>query len=160
MQTSYRKTIQPDDAETVKNICLSTGFFRTDEVDVAIELVQEALDKGQAESGYYFIFARDGDETCGFVCFGPTPCTVATWDLYWIVVDDRFRGKGLGKQLLDQTEQSLRQHQARKLYIETSSTEKYQPTRDFYQKTGYHEEARLKDFYFTGDDKVIYAKYL
>ncbi|MFW5707850.1 MAG: GNAT family N-acetyltransferase [Bacteroidota bacterium] len=160
MQITFRNTIQPEDVETVKNICLSTGFFRTDEVDVAAELAQEALDKGQAESGYYFIFAMEGEETCGYVCYGPTPCTVGTWDLYWIVVEERFRGKGLGKQLLEQTEQSLRQHQARKLYIETSSTEKYNSTRNFYQNAGYHEEARLKDFYLSGDDKVIYTRYL
>ncbi len=140
-------------------ICLSTGFFRDDEMGVAVELVSEALLTGQQKSGYHFIFAMDGTTTCGFVCFGPTPCTVGTFDLYWIVVDDHYRGKGVGLQLLQQTEKQLVAMKARKLYIETSSTLKYLPTRKFYEKANYTEEARLKDFYLGGDDKVIFAKY-
>jgi ribosomal protein S18 acetylase RimI-like enzyme len=160
MNLTFRNNPTPEDVAAVREICVSTGFFRDDETDVAVELVQEALDKGQEKSGYYFLFATDEDTACGFVCFGPTPCTVGTFDLYWIVVDDRFRGKGIGLELLRRTELALREMNARKLYIETSSTEKYLPTRKFYLKAGYTEEARLKNFYLTGDDKVIYSRYL
>jgi len=156
----FRKNLLPHDVENVRKICGSTGFFRADETDVAVELVQEALTKGQEGSGYYFVFATEGNHTCGFVCFGPTPCTLGTYDLYWIVVDNNFRGKGIGMELLRETERNLKELSARKLYIETSSTEKYLPTRSFYVKGGYTEEARLKDFYLAGDDKVIYSKYL
>jgi ribosomal protein S18 acetylase RimI-like enzyme len=159
METTFRTNIQKDDIENVRRICESTGFFREDETDVAIELVEEAFKDGQEKSGYYFIFSMIESETCGFVCFGPTPCTIGTFDLYWIVVDDRFRGKGIGLQLLKQTEKKLQELEGRKLYIETSSTEKYVPTRNFYTRAGYTEEARLKDFYLTGDDKVIYSRY-
>lgn len=160
MNIHFRKELQPEDLKKVREICDSTGFFRDDETDVAVELVSEALEKGQQASGYSFIFAMEGNQTCGFVCFGSTPCTVGTYDLYWIVVDDRYRGKGIGLQLLEQTEHDLRESKARKLYIETSSTDKYLPTRKFYLKAGYTEEARLKDFYLPGDDKIIYARYL
>ncbi len=157
----FRYSLSPSDIAVVDSICRSTGFFRNDEISVAAELVDEALQKGQHESGYHFIFAIDpkGD-ACGFVCFGPTPCTLGTYDLYWIVVDNHYRGKGIGMKLLHQTEVMLKELNARKLYIETSSTEKYLPTRSFYIKGGYTEEARLKDFYLTGDDKVIFSKYL
>lgn len=160
MDITFRNTIQQQDIERVRQICTSTGFFREDETDVAVELVTEAFEKGQQESEYYFIFAMVGEETCGFVCYGPTPCTVGTFDLYWIVVDNSFRGMGAGLKLVEQTELALRSIHARKLYIETSSTEKYLPTRNFYLKAGYREEARLKDFYLQGDDKVVYARYL
>jgi ribosomal protein S18 acetylase RimI-like enzyme len=157
MNLQFRTSLFKTDLPAVRNICTSTGFFREDEIDVAVELVQEALDTGQEKSGYYFLFAMDDESTCGFVCFGPTPCTIGTFDLYWIVVDDNYRGKGVGLELLRQTENMLKQLKARKLYIETSSTDKYLPTRKFYQKAGYTEEARLKDFYLPGDDKVIYS---
>jgi ribosomal protein S18 acetylase RimI-like enzyme len=157
MDIQFRTSLQNTDLSTVRSICTSTGFFRDDETDVAVELVQEALTAGQEKSGYFFLFAMDGDTTCGFVCFGPTPCTVGTFDLYWIVVDDNYRGKGIGLELLRQTEKALSKMKARKLYIETSSTDKYLPTRNFYLKAGYAEEARLKDFYLPEDDKVIYA---
>ncbi len=160
MKIKFRKSIHDDDADIIRDICTSTGFFREDETEVAVELIQEALLKGQEASGYHFILMEHEGTTCGFACYGPTPCTMGTFDLYWIVVDIRFRGKGLGILLLKQAEQELMQIHARKLYIETSSTDKYLPTRKFYQKAGYSEEARLKDFYLEGDDKVIYAKRL
>ena len=44
--------------------------------------------------------------------------------------------------------------------IETSSKDKYAPTRHFYQRLGYVENARIRDFYRLGDDLLIYGKYL
>jgi ribosomal protein S18 acetylase RimI-like enzyme len=159
MNTLFRKNILPEDIERVRKITQSTGFFRNDEVDVAVELVTEALHKGQEQSGYFFLFSMTDNTTTGFVCYGPTPCTEGTYDLYWIVVDNNYRGSGTGKKLMEQTEKDLIQRKARKLYIETSSTEKYLPSRKFYENCGYSEEARLKDFYLPGDDKVIFSKY-
>ncbi len=160
MEILFRKHISASDIERVRQIALSTGFFRDDEIDVAEELVEEAYKKGQEQSGYFFLFSMMGENTTGFVCYGPTPCTIGTYDLYWIVVDNHYRGNGTGKILMQQTEKELIALKARKLYIETSSTEKYLPTRKFYENCGYNEEARLKDFYSHGDDKVIYSKVL
>jgi len=159
MNIHFRKNILPDDIERVRQITFSTGFFRNDEIDVAVELVSEAFHKGQEKSGYFFLFSMTGNLTTGYVCYGPTPCTEGTYDLYWIVVDNNYRGSGNGKKLMEQTEKDLTEQNARKLYIETSSTEKYLPTRKFYENCGYAEEARLKDFYLKGDDKVIFSKY-
>ncbi|MBW6480626.1 MAG: GNAT family N-acetyltransferase [Bacteroidales bacterium] len=160
MKISFRKIITENDIKRIRQIALSTGFFRDDEIDVAAELVEEAYSKGQEQSGYFFLFSMMENNTTGFVCFGPTPCTIGTYDLYWIVVDNNYRGNGTGKILMQQTEKELTAREARKLYIETSSTDKYLPTREFYIKCGYTEEARLKDFYSQGDDKVIYSKVL
>jgi ribosomal protein S18 acetylase RimI-like enzyme len=160
MKIEYRKDIHQKDIETVREIAASTGFFREDEINVAAELVSEALHKGQEESGYYFVFAMDGNKNVGFACFGPTPCTIGTFDLYWIVVHNDYRRHGIGKMLLQNIEKELLRRKTRKLYIETSNTTRYRPTRDFYISAGYSEEARLKDFYDQGDDKVIFAKYI
>ena len=156
----FRDSLFPEDASNVERIVVSTEFFRPDEVAVAVELVNEALEKGQQASGYHFIFCMKDKQTIGFCCFGPTPCTLGTWDLYWIAVEERYRGQKIGKQLLEKAESYLRQENARKLYIETSSLTKYLPTRKFYLNAGYTEEACLKDFYDTGDDKIIYCRYL
>ena len=160
MKVTFRKIITENDFERIKQIALSTGFFRDDEIEVAIELVTEAFKKGQEQSGYFFLFSMINDHTTGFVCYGPTPCTLGTYDLYWIVVDNNYRGNGTGRMLMQQTEKELIAAKARKLYIETSSTDKYLPTRKFYGNCGYTEEAILKDFYSQGDDKVIYSKIL
>jgi ribosomal protein S18 acetylase RimI-like enzyme len=151
-----RKILQEKDIDNVRSIAASTGFFREDEMEVAVELVQEALARG-SDSGYFFLFAEQGGQTLGFACFGPTPCTVGSWDLYWIAVRNEFRGQGIGKRLLAKAEHAVGESGGRKLFIETSSGETYLPTREFYIRSGYQEEARIKDFYRDGDDKLIYS---
>lgn len=160
MDLFFRDEIVAGDPETIRRIVISTGFFRDDEVEVAVELAKEALAKGQQESGYHFLFALSQGKVAGYACYGPTPCTIGVYDLYWIVVDKYFRGRGIGKQIMAKVEMEIRSKHARKLYIETSSTAKYNPTRQFYLQTGYAEEARLKDFYNVDDDKVIFSKNL
>jgi hypothetical protein len=61
---------------------------------------------------------------------------------------------------LEQTEQLIRKAGGRQVYIETSNRGQYAPTRDFYLRCGYVQEALLKDFYAVGDDKVIYVRAL
>ena len=46
------------------------------------------------------------------------------------------------------------------LLIETSSKESYGPTLRFYQRSGYDEISRIKDFYRIEDDKVVFCKKL
>ncbi len=157
---SFRNVPVDSDVQAVANLVENTGFFRPDEVDVAAELVQERLQQGE-KSGYYFAFANDPDGTLlGYVCYGPTPCTIGSFDLYWIVVGKEAQGRGLGAALDAVVTETCRSMGGRKLYVETSGKELYQPTRAFYVKTGYHQAAVLKDFYDIGDDKVIYEKNL
>lgn len=155
----FRKEVRPTDTKHVRNILASTGFFHDFEIDVAIELVEEFLSKG-AKSGYIFLFAEMGKKTIGYSCFGPIPCTKHSFDLYWIGIHEDYRGKGLGRKILRETEIYIREMQGRKIFIETSSTMKYLPTRNFYLQNGYREAALLKDFYGTGDSKHIYEKSL
>lgn len=158
-QIQFRQQLTVTDKESVRHIALSSGFFRDDEVDVAVELAEEVLQKGEA-SGYHFIFALVDDVTAGFACFGPIPCTIGSYDLYWIAVDEKYRGQGLGKLLLRQVELSVEALEGRQIFIETSSTPKYLPTRNFYLTSGYLEVAQLPDFYLPGDDKLIYCRKL
>ena len=80
---TFRDTVIPTDIKNVHRILTSTGFFREAEIDVAIELVKETLEKGDS-SGYLFIFLQLEGETIGYSCFGEIPCTVRNFDLYWI----------------------------------------------------------------------------
>jgi ribosomal protein S18 acetylase RimI-like enzyme len=96
----------------------------------------------------------------GYVCFGPTPMTDGTFDLYWIATDPSVRGKGVGTSLVTAMETELRGRGARMVRVETSATDAYGATRDFYTRARYAEEARLRDFYKPGDDLVILAKRL
>lgn len=156
---SFRERVVESDREAVRSIVESSGFFSTAEVDVAVELVAERLSRGEC-SGYQFVFGESGGRVLGYVCFGPIPCTVASYDLYWIAVHEEFRGHGLGRQLLVAAEERIAALGGQRVYIETSSRSQYDPTRAFYRCCAYREEAILADFYAPGDDKVVYVKLL
>lgn len=156
----FRKSLRESDIEAIGEIVKSSGFFYEDEVEVAVELVRENLDKGPELSGYHFVVAEYEGKISGYTCFGPIPCTKNRYDLYWIAVHNKYRQMGLGKRLIQETEAQIKAMGGTKIYIETSSRDLYQPTRRFYLACGYQVEAVLKDFYDQGDDKVIFIKSL
>jgi ribosomal protein S18 acetylase RimI-like enzyme len=156
---SFRDEVLAADTENVRRIVESTGFFSAAEVEVAVELVENRLAQG-LRSGYHFVFADFGGDTIGYSCFGPIACTVGSFDLYWIAVEATHRSQGIGRRLLAEGERLIRALGGRRVYIETSNRAQYAPTREFYLANGYREEAVLKDFYASGDDKVIYARAL
>jgi len=94
----------------------------------------------------------------GYACWGPTPGTTGTYDLYWIVVDPAWQGKRVGTQLLASVEDQLMTHHGRLIIVETSSRADYGPTRSFYERRGYARAALIPGYYAAGDDLVIYLK--
>ena len=155
----FRYEVVPADRELVGAIVVSTGFFNAAEVDVAEELVDERLVKG-ALSGYHFVFIARQGKTLGYTCYGPIAGTAASYDLYWIAVHNDYRGQGLGRILLKESERLVAEALGQRVYIETSNHAHYEPTRAFYDRCGYRVEAILKDFYAPGDDKMILVKTL
>lgn len=157
---SFREEPSPSDPRNIAALVSGTGFFRPDEVAVAVELVEDRLHSG-SDSDYRFWFAENADgRFAGYVCYGGIPCTIGAFDLYWIAVDKRFQGRGLGGTLSEMTEESCRKLNGRRIYVETSGKELYEPTRRFYARCGYAVAAVLKDFYDLGDDKIILEKKL
>lgn len=153
----------------IQEILEATNSFRDEEIAVALELFDESckpavhvpFDPGAGIASYEFIgaFAREG-ELLGYACYGATPGTDGTYDLYWIAVHPEHQGSGGGSRLLDEVERRLNEREARLLIVETSARIDYESTRRFYERRGYLERARLADFYALGDDRVIYAKML
>lgn len=154
-----RTTPQPSDIAAVRELVRDTGFFSTDEVAIAAELVEETLTRG-ADSGYAFLFLERDGELLGYTCYGEIPGTTGSYDLYWIAVSATRQGGGIGRRLLAETEARIAAAGGRLLFAETSARAQYAPTRRFYERTGFHAAARLPDFYAPGDGKVIYAKAL
>jgi ribosomal protein S18 acetylase RimI-like enzyme len=147
------------DPMAVENIVSSSGFFRPDEIPVAVELVTERLEKGP-ECGYEFIIAEVDQRTVAYACFGLIACTLNSYDLYWIATHEDYRGKGIGKIVLREVEKAIRDRGGKAIYVETSYLPKYEPSRAFYVGNNYVEKARFEDFYDDGDDKVVYVKRL
>ncbi|WP_241759092.1 GNAT family N-acetyltransferase [Pyxidicoccus parkwayensis] len=109
---------------------------------------------------YSIIVAERDGQMVGYVCYGPTPMTEDTYDLYWIASAPEVRGQGVGAALVSGMEGDLRRRRARLIRVETSATEAYGPTRGFYASMKYGEEARIRDFYKVGDDLIILTKRL
>ncbi len=157
---TVRHQVRPTDPDAVLHIVASTGFFTAEEIQIAVELVDEHLEKGEEKSGYHFVFLDCGDEVVGYTCYGRIPGTKYSWDLYWIAVGKRFQRRGLGHRLMQATEERIRQAHGRQIFIETSSTDLYHPTHVFYERCGYTLEHVYPDFYAPGDSKYVYVKRL
>lgn len=147
------------DLHAIAELVRATRLFSSCEQDIAVELLREFLARGKS-SGYQFLFLDLDGEVIGYTCFGPIPCTVASFDLYWIVVAPSHQGRGFGGEMLRRTEEAVCGQHGRRLYVETSGRADYRATREFYQRAGYRVAATLPDFYRPGDDKVIFVKVL
>jgi ribosomal protein S18 acetylase RimI-like enzyme len=86
--------------------------------------------------------------------------TDGTFNLLAIAVDAASQRSGTGRAIVGGLEDRLRGKGARVLIVETSALEAFAGTRAFYAHQGYAEEARLRDFYTEGEDKVVYWKHL
>ncbi|HUV76154.1 MAG TPA: GNAT family N-acetyltransferase [Dehalococcoidales bacterium] len=140
-------------------ILQNTPEFKASEVEVAEEVIDSYLHDVKG-SGYYVLVAEDDSIVAGYICYGPTPLTDGTWDLYWQAIALEKRGQGIGGALMEAAEREIMQAKGRMAIIETSSTPLYEKTRRFHISHGYKLIGRIPDFYAPGDDKLILQKRL
>lgn len=133
--------------------------FKPAEVVVAEELLDSYLHDSSG-SGYHVFVAEVNSVVVGYICYGPTPLTEGTWDIYWLAVAPKEQGRGVGKALLAFAEDKITEAQGRLSIIETSSRPEYEGTRRFHHSQGYEIVCRIADFYAPGDDKLIFRKRL
>ena len=157
MEIKIRKTIS-EDREAIKIILIDTQKFNQEEIDCALELIDIYLNN-PSQKVYLIATAINKDnEIVGYVCYGKAPLTNGAYDLYWIAVKPEYQRHGIGKILLNHIEEEIVKLSGRLLFAETSSRAVYEKTRQFYINNSFSEEARIKDFYSKGDDKIIYRK--
>jgi ribosomal protein S18 acetylase RimI-like enzyme len=152
----HLRHLTADDRTRIEEITRLVGVFREDELLVALEVFDEAV-RGAAGNTYSLLGAQVDGDVAGWICWGPTPCTLGTYDLYWMAVAPEAQGNGIGKALLEEMERRLA-GVARLLVIETAGRPDYAPTRAFYQARGYSPVSRIPDFYAPGDDQVVFVK--
>lgn len=132
----------------------------------AVELFPSALlddmflvdedDSGQPD---FWLSYDDGSPIAVAYC-APEAMTVGTWNLLLIAVHPDRQGTGIGAQLMSFVEAKLASEGARVLLVETSGTDDFVRTRAFYAQLGYDEEARIREYYDAGDDKIVFRKAL
>jgi ribosomal protein S18 acetylase RimI-like enzyme len=150
--------LRPRDRARLAELLVATGAFHADEVEVALSLFDLSRAGGAAPDSppdYEFVGAFDDTRLVGYACFGPTPATEGTWDLYWLAVDPAAQKRGVGRALVQAVEEKLIARDGRLLVVETSSRPDYENTRQFYTRRGYTEAARVRDFYAPADDRIL-----
>lgn len=147
-----------EDREVMLAIAARSGLFGPEEVGE----LEAALDAFLSSSGSddIWLIQYSSGEPAAIAYYAPERMTNGTWNLYLLAVDPAVRGQGNGAALVQWIEEDLRQRHARTLLIETSGTDAFARQRAFYQRLGYDEEARIRDFYDVGDAKVVYWKSL
>jgi ribosomal protein S18 acetylase RimI-like enzyme len=152
----------PADVERVKAIAVAAGMFTAEEAEFFDEMMGGFFD-GSVDDRHWLVLEDASGEVQAGAYYAPEPFSDRMWNLYFIAVDPAFQGRGLGGALMARAETELRQRgetEARVLIVETSSTDQYSRTREFYGKIGYDEEARIRQFYGPDDHKVVFWKSL
>lgn len=152
------RPLQRDDRPFLLEILRATPEFNAAEVACAMELIDLAISDANHPDYRALVAAGEGGSVDGYVLFGPTPMTEATWDLYWIATAAAVRGKGVGRALLARAEREVAARGGRFIRIETSTRETYGGTRGFYERAGYRAVGFIADFYRPGDGLVTFAK--
>jgi len=145
------------DKPALMRILQNTPEFKALEMAVAEEVIDSYL--GQP-GGYRISIAEADSEIAGYICYGRTPLTESTWDIYWLAVDRLKQGRGLGGALLQSAEEEIRKEGGRLVIIETSMKPGYEKTLYFYMRHNYRQVCRIADFYAPGDDKIVLQKRL
>lgn len=156
---SIRK-FEKSDRENILHHIKATNVFNDEEVEIAKELIDVFLDEPNQKDYDLYVYADEENIAQGYICIGHTPATIGTYDLYWIVVNPNEHKKGIGKALLYYIEEMLKLVGGNLLIAETSSTQKYDNTRKFYERTNFIELVRIKEYYRPDDDLIIFGKYL
>lgn len=107
-----------------------------------------------------WLTCEDRETVIGFCYAAPEPLTEGTWNMLAIAVLPDSQGRGAGKAIVARLEDELRGDGQRVLIADTSGTDAFAKTRAFYKQCGYAEEARIRDFWAAGDDKIVFWKAL
>ena len=145
------------DKSAVMRLLRNIPEFKAHEIPVAKEVIDAYLNS-PTNSGYHAQVAVIGSEIIGYICYGPTPLTNGTWDIYWIAVSQNKQRAGIGKTLLLSAEKQIKKAEGRMILIETSSTINYEKSRRFYISQGYKLISQIENFYSMGDHKLTFRK--
>ncbi len=151
------RPVTSNDVEAVLEVAAAIGF-EVEEL-AALRPMVEAFTRGEAD-GQHWACVDEGEGPVAVAFYRAEAFTVGTWNLVLLAVRPERHGGGHGTALVRHVEQQLTAAGERLLIIETSGLDEYAPARGLYRKLGYEEEARLREFYDAGDDKIVFWKKL
>jgi ribosomal protein S18 acetylase RimI-like enzyme len=140
------------DLPSIKEVITACGLFPAEMLD---DMVGPFLAKDSAQE---FWLTLEDDKPFGIAYCAPERMTEGTWNLLLIALHPSRQGKGHGSRLMRHVEERLNEARQRILLVETSGLPEFASTRNFYAKLGYNHEARIRDYYNAGEDKIVFWK--
>lgn len=148
----------PDDKTPLIALAEVTGLFEPNQTEELAQMLDEYFQGDRDRPDFWSVDDKNGPVGVAYVA--PERMTEGTWNLYLIAVHPDFQRQGRGRALLRHVEQTLVERGARMLLVETSGLKSFESVRAFYRKSGYDEEARIREFYTAGEDKIVFRKVL
>lgn len=154
------RPVVPGDIPAVVDLAVDSGLFPAEESGIVQTLLKDYVARTAAEGHTCLVDDRaDPDGALEAVAYyEPRPATDRTWELTMIAVRRGGQGRGTGGHLMSHVEDDLRARGQRLLLVLTSGLASFARTRAFYDRAGYDQEARVRDYYEPGDDLVLYRK--
>jgi ribosomal protein S18 acetylase RimI-like enzyme len=148
----------PDDTKTLIAVAEASGLFEPQQTDELAQMLVQHFDAATNSPDLWF--TDDDGGPVGVAYAAPERMTDGTWNLYLLAIHPGCQRQGRGKALLGHVEHLLAERGERVLLIETSGTDDFDYVRAFYRNSGYTEEARIREFYAVGVDKIVFRKAL
>jgi ribosomal protein S18 acetylase RimI-like enzyme len=148
----------PNDKTDLITLAEESGLFVSSQTEELAEMLDRYF--SDESEGQDLWFTDDDNGIVGVAYVAPERMTEGTWNLYLIAIHPDCQRQGRGAALLSHIEQMLAKRGERLLLVETSGLEDFEYVRAFYRKSGFEEEARIREFYKAGDDKIIFRKVL
>ena len=148
------RPVERRDLSHLKSIADATGLFPSEMMD---DMIAGYLDESKPD--IWFTAVLD-DQPVSFGFCEPERMTEGTWNLLAIGVQPDRQGNGVGTAMMAYLESRLKDQSERILLVETMGIPEFERTRSFYRKNGYTEEARIREYYEAGADKVVFWKQL
>jgi ribosomal protein S18 acetylase RimI-like enzyme len=154
------RSLLKKDRARLLSMLIKTRAFTSAEIDVAMELIDIVLKDPIQKDYQIYSMVDDQDQVIGYICYGPTPMALGTFDLYWIAVDPDFQERGAGSKLLSFLEKLVKAEGGRLILADTSTIPHYEKTLRFYIKNGFQEVGRVPDYYHPGNDRITFCRRL
>lgn len=146
--------VTPEDLPFLKAVIEANDLFPSDMLD---DMISEYFNNQNSKD--FWLTYQDSQPVAIAYCV-PEKMTEGTWNLLLIAVHPDYQGKGYGTSILHYIEHWLADRGERLLLVETSSLDDFERSRAFYLKCGYETEARIREFYQSGEDKIVFRKLL
>ncbi|MEO1237082.1 MAG: GNAT family N-acetyltransferase [Planctomycetota bacterium] len=148
-----------EDTQGLLAVAEAAGLFEPHELEVLTGMLAEHFDAPD-DAAVWLTDDEPGRGPVGVAYVAPERMAEGTWNLLLIAVHPKLQKSGRGAAMLRHVEEMLAEQGERLLLVETLGLDDFEYVRRFYRKHGYEQEARIREYYAAGADKIVFRKSL